>query len=51
MPTLTLTNEQVIELVKQLPNKQQLEIFRFLLLQQWKQCWQMRWKAIYFESC
>ena len=37
MPTLTLTNEQVIELVKQLPNEQQSELLRFLLLQQWKQ--------------
>ena len=37
MPTVTLTNEQVVELVKQLPDEQQLEIFRFLLLQQWKQ--------------
>ncbi len=35
MATLTLTNEQVLELVKQLPNEQQIEIFRFLLLQQW----------------
>ncbi|NJL57898.1 hypothetical protein HC928_24290 [bacterium] len=37
MPILTLTNEQVIELVKQLPNEQQTEVFRFLLLQQWRQ--------------
>ncbi|QLE59204.1 hypothetical protein [Nostoc sp. TCL26-01] len=37
MPNLTLTNEQVIELVKQLPNEQQIEVFRFLLLQQWGQ--------------
>jgi hypothetical protein len=35
MPILTLSNEQVIELVKQLPVGQQLEVFRFLLLQQW----------------
>ncbi len=35
MPTFTLTNEQVIELVKQLPSEQQIEVFRFLLLQQW----------------
>lgn len=37
MPTFSLTNEQVIELVKQLPNEQQIEVFRFLLLQQWGQ--------------
>lgn len=37
MPTFTLTNEQVVELVKQLPSEQQLEVFRFLLLQQWGQ--------------
>jgi len=35
MPTFALTNEQVIELVKQLPSEQQIEVFRFLLLQQW----------------
>jgi len=35
MPSLPLTNEQVVELVKQLPTEQQLEVFRFLLLQQW----------------
>lgn len=35
MPILTLTNEQVVELVKQLPVEQQVEPFRFLLLQQW----------------
>ena len=37
MPTLNLTNEQVVELVKQLPIEQQIEVFRFLLLQQWEQ--------------
>jgi hypothetical protein len=37
MPTLTLTNDQVIELVKQLSREQQTEVFRFLLLQQWGQ--------------
>jgi len=37
MPTFTLTNEQVVELVKQLPSEQQLEVFKFLLLQQWGQ--------------
>lgn len=31
MPTFNLTNEQVIELVKQLPSEQQIEVFRFLL--------------------
>lgn len=35
MPILTLSNEQVVELVKQLPVEQKLEVFRFLLLQQW----------------
>ncbi len=35
MVTLTLSDEQVIELVKQLPVGQQVEVFRFLLLQQW----------------
>ena len=35
MPILNLTNEQVVELVKQLPVEQQVEVFRFLLLQQW----------------
>jgi hypothetical protein len=35
MPTLNLSNEQVVELVKQLPVQQQVEIFKFLLLQQW----------------
>ncbi|MBW4688940.1 MAG: hypothetical protein KME40_28580 [Komarekiella atlantica HA4396-MV6] len=37
MPTLNLTNEQVVELVKQLPTEQQVEVFKFLLLQQWRQ--------------
>ncbi|NJM99143.1 MAG: hypothetical protein HC800_20165 [Phormidesmis sp. RL_2_1] len=35
MATLILNDEQVIELVKQLPVGQQVEVFRFLLLQQW----------------
>lgn len=35
MPILTLSNEQVVELVKQLPVEQQVEVFRFLLLHQW----------------
>jgi hypothetical protein len=37
MPMLTLSNDQVIELVRQLTPEQQTEIFRFLLLQQWGQ--------------
>ena len=40
MPVLNLTNEQAVELVKQLPVEQQEEIFRFLLMQQWGQ-WQL----------
>lgn len=39
MPQVTLTNEQVVELVKQLPKEQQMEVFKFLLLQQWGE-WQ-----------
>lgn len=39
MPQVTLTNEQVVELVKQLPKEQQVEVFKFLLLQQWGE-WQ-----------
>ena len=35
MPNLTLSNEQVIELVKQLPEAQQQELFRFLIQRQW----------------
>jgi hypothetical protein len=35
MVTLTLSNEQVVELVKQLPVAQQAEVFKYLLLQQW----------------
>ncbi|PSN16088.1 hypothetical protein C7293_04345 [filamentous cyanobacterium CCT1] len=35
MATLTLSNEQVIELVKQLPPQQQVEVFKYLILQQW----------------
>lgn len=37
MPTLISSNEQVVELVKQLSVEQQVEMFRFLLLQQWSQ--------------
>ena len=32
---IALSNEQVVELVKQLPVEQQVEVFRLLLLQQW----------------
>ncbi len=41
MPILTFSNEQVVELVKQLPTEQQVEVFRFLLLQQWG-----KWKSL-----
>jgi hypothetical protein len=41
MPILKLTNEQVIELIKQLPAEQQMEVFRFLLLQNWE-----NWKSL-----
>ena len=36
MPIITLSNEQVIDLIKQLPIGQQMEVFKFLLLQQWE---------------
>ena len=35
MPNLTLSNEQVIDLFKQLPEAQQQELFRFLIHRQW----------------
>ncbi|MBD2290242.1 MAG: hypothetical protein ACK47N_22580 [Microcystis sp.] len=35
MPNLTLSNEQAIKLVKQLPKAQQQELFRFLIQRQW----------------
>lgn len=35
MPTLELTNEQVIQLVKQLPSEQQESLFRHLLTSVW----------------
>jgi hypothetical protein len=41
MPIVTLSNEQVIELVKQLPVEQQVEVFKLLLLQQWG-----RWESL-----
>ena len=34
MPSIILSNEQVVELVKQLPQEQKTEIFRFLLISQ-----------------
>jgi hypothetical protein len=41
MATLILSDEQVIGLVKQLPVRQQIEVFRFLLLQQWE-----KWESL-----
>jgi len=41
MPILNLSNEQVIELIEQLPVGQQVEVFRFLLLQQWE-----KWESL-----
>ncbi len=35
MPVLNLTNEQVIELIKQLPSEQQEMLFDFLILKFW----------------
>lgn len=35
MATLTLTDLQVIELLKQLPSDQQIKVFQFLLTQPW----------------
>lgn len=35
MPTLTLTDEQIIELVKQLPPTQQAKLCEFLLKARW----------------
>ncbi len=35
MPILTLTDEQVIELVKELPPKKQEELLKILLTQPW----------------
>lgn len=35
MPTLQLTDEQVIDLVKQLPEERQKELLKFLILTQW----------------
>ena len=36
MPTLTLSDDQVIELVKQLPLDEQETLFRFLRTKQWR---------------
>jgi len=41
MPTLTLTDEQIIELVKQLPPAKQAELFQFLQQQQ-----QEKWEEL-----
>ena len=35
MPTLTLTDEQVLELINQLPPEQQEALFKSLLTKQW----------------
>jgi hypothetical protein len=35
VPTLTLTDEQVLELVKQLPPEKQEALFKFLHTKQW----------------
>ncbi|MCA2811157.1 MULTISPECIES: hypothetical protein [unclassified Microcystis] len=37
MPNLTLSNEQVIDLFKQLPEAQQKEVYKILILGQWRQ--------------
>ncbi|MCA2507026.1 MAG: hypothetical protein IM550_23895 [Microcystis sp. M54BS1] len=41
MPKLTLSNEQAIELVKQLPEAQQREVYKILILSQWN-----RWESL-----
>jgi hypothetical protein len=41
MPKLTLSNEQVIGLVKQLPEAQQREVYKILILSQWD-----RWESL-----
>lgn len=41
MATLSLSNEQLIELIKQLPSQQQAELFKYLTLQQWS-----TWKSL-----
>lgn len=37
MPSITLSNEQVLELIEQLSAEQNTAVLRFLLLQQWGQ--------------
>ncbi len=37
MAVLNISNEQVVEMVKQLPPQQKTEIFQFLLLQNWEE--------------
>ena len=41
MPNLTLSNEQVIELVKQLPEDQKQEVYKILILSQ-----SHRWESL-----
>ncbi len=41
MATLILSDEQVVELVKQLSLEQQAQVFRFLLLRQWS-----KWESL-----
>ncbi|CCI01517.1 hypothetical protein [Microcystis aeruginosa] len=41
MPKLTLSNEQAIELVKQLPEDQKREVYKILILSQWN-----RWESL-----
>lgn len=36
MPTITLTNEQMIELIKQLPLDQQDQLLQYLITQRWR---------------
>jgi len=41
MPNLTLSNEQVIDLFKQLPEDQKREVYKILILSQWD-----RWESL-----
>ncbi len=41
MPNLTLSNEQVIDLFKQLPEDQKQEVYKILILSQWD-----RWESL-----
>jgi hypothetical protein len=45
MPILSLSNDQVIELVKQLPRTQQEELLKILLTQPW-----YSWKKLTHDS-